>query len=158
MTREARLLSGIILITVPSIQYGGYFLLTSLMDKTSGYMDKPAAPELFSCRSRARWSYCHSLAGVSGPGGCGVASRFAVVDRTDRRSTSRNSHPRRIFLVDVVTRRHPTQRRSWTNLCRRHSACRRSSPARRGSGSVSDFRLGRRPHPSCSTSFEPLDS
>jgi hypothetical protein len=28
MTREARLLSGIILITVPTIQYGGYFLLT----------------------------------------------------------------------------------------------------------------------------------
>jgi hypothetical protein len=31
------LLSGIILITVPTIQYGGYFLLTSLMDKGSGY-------------------------------------------------------------------------------------------------------------------------
>jgi hypothetical protein len=28
MTREARLMSGIILITVPTIQYGGYFLLT----------------------------------------------------------------------------------------------------------------------------------
>jgi hypothetical protein len=27
MTREARLMSGIILITVPTIQYGGYFLL-----------------------------------------------------------------------------------------------------------------------------------
>ncbi len=41
MTREARLLGGIILTTVPSIQYGGYFLLTSLMNKTSGYMDNP---------------------------------------------------------------------------------------------------------------------
>ena len=41
MTREARLLSGIILITVPTIQYGGYFLLTSLMDKGSGYMENP---------------------------------------------------------------------------------------------------------------------
>jgi hypothetical protein len=28
MTRDARLMSGIILITVPTIQYGGYFLLT----------------------------------------------------------------------------------------------------------------------------------
>jgi len=37
MTREARLMSGIILITVPTIQYGGYFLLTSLMNKGSGY-------------------------------------------------------------------------------------------------------------------------
>jgi hypothetical protein len=38
MTREARLLSEIILITVPTIQCGGYFLLTSLMDKGSGYI------------------------------------------------------------------------------------------------------------------------
>ena len=29
MTRDARLMSGIILITGPTIQYGGYFLLTS---------------------------------------------------------------------------------------------------------------------------------
>jgi len=47
MTREARLLSGIILITVPTIQYGGYFLLTSLMDKTSGYMDNPLRQNFF---------------------------------------------------------------------------------------------------------------
>ena len=33
------MMSGIILITVPTIQYGGYFLLTSLMTKGSGYMD-----------------------------------------------------------------------------------------------------------------------
>jgi len=43
MTREAQLLRGIILVTVPSIQYGGYFLLTSLMDKSSGYMDNRCA-------------------------------------------------------------------------------------------------------------------
>jgi hypothetical protein len=47
MTREARLLSGIILITVPTIQYGGYFLLTSLIDKTSGYMDNPLRQNFF---------------------------------------------------------------------------------------------------------------
>ena len=47
MTREARLLCGIILITVPSVQYGGYFLLTSLMDKTSGYMDNPLRQNFF---------------------------------------------------------------------------------------------------------------
>ncbi len=40
MTREARLTSGIILITVPTIQYGAdMFLLTSLMNKGSGFMD-----------------------------------------------------------------------------------------------------------------------
>jgi hypothetical protein len=47
MTREARLMSGIILITVPTIQYGGYFLLTSLMHKSSGYMDNPLRQNLF---------------------------------------------------------------------------------------------------------------
>jgi hypothetical protein len=47
MTREARLLSGIILVVVPSIQYGGYFLLTSLLDKTSGYMENPLRQNFF---------------------------------------------------------------------------------------------------------------
>jgi hypothetical protein len=32
---------------VPTIQYGGYFLLTSLMDKTSGYMDNPLRQNFF---------------------------------------------------------------------------------------------------------------
>ena len=47
MTREARLLSGIILIAFPTIQYGGYFLLTSLMDKGSGYTDNPLRQNFF---------------------------------------------------------------------------------------------------------------
>src|ERR1700674_1028384 len=47
MTREARMFSGIILVTVPSIQYGGYFLLTSLMDKSSGYMDNALRQNFF---------------------------------------------------------------------------------------------------------------
>jgi hypothetical protein len=47
MTREARLMSGIILIIVPTIQYGGYFLLTSLMNKSSGYMENPLRQNFF---------------------------------------------------------------------------------------------------------------
>jgi hypothetical protein len=47
MTREARLMSGIILVTVPTIQYGGYFLLTSLMNKSSGYMENPLRQNFF---------------------------------------------------------------------------------------------------------------
>jgi hypothetical protein len=47
MTREARLISGIILLTVPTIQYGGYFLLTSLMNKSSGYMENPLRQNFF---------------------------------------------------------------------------------------------------------------
>jgi hypothetical protein len=47
MTREAKLMAGIILITVPSIQYGGYFLLTQLMNKSSGYMGNPLRQNFF---------------------------------------------------------------------------------------------------------------
>lgn len=47
MTREARIMSGIILITVPTIQYGGYFLLTSLMTKGTGYMENPLRQNFF---------------------------------------------------------------------------------------------------------------
>src|SRR5207249_7844940 len=47
MTREARMISGIILITVPTIQYGGDFLLTSLMNKGSGYMENPLRQNFF---------------------------------------------------------------------------------------------------------------
>jgi hypothetical protein len=47
MTRDAKLMSGIILLTVPTIQYGGYFLLTSLMNKSSGYMENPLRQNFF---------------------------------------------------------------------------------------------------------------
>jgi len=47
MTREARIMAGIILITVPSIQYGGYFLLTSLRDRSSHYMDNALRQNFF---------------------------------------------------------------------------------------------------------------
>jgi hypothetical protein len=47
MTKESSIMSGIILITIPGIQYGGYFLLTSLMNRTSGYMDNPLRQNFF---------------------------------------------------------------------------------------------------------------
>ena len=47
MTRDAKLMSGITLIIVPTIQYGGYFLLTSLMNKNSGYMENPLRQNFF---------------------------------------------------------------------------------------------------------------
>jgi len=47
MTSDARLLCGILLITVPTIQYGGYFLLGMLRNRTPGYMDNPLRQNLF---------------------------------------------------------------------------------------------------------------
>jgi hypothetical protein len=48
MTREARTIAGIILLTVPTIQYGGYFLLTSLVNRSSGYMENPLRQTFFA--------------------------------------------------------------------------------------------------------------
>ena len=47
MTREARIMAGLILITVPTIQCGGYFLLTSLRDRSSHYMDNALRQNFF---------------------------------------------------------------------------------------------------------------
>lgn len=47
MTREARTMAGVILVTVPTIQYGGYFLLTSLIDRSSRYMDNALRQNFF---------------------------------------------------------------------------------------------------------------
>ena len=41
MSRAARTMAGLILILVPTIQYGGYFLLKSLLGPASQYIDKP---------------------------------------------------------------------------------------------------------------------
>lgn len=46
MTRQCRLMAGLILITVPTIQYGGYFLLKSLSDPASGYIANPVREDL----------------------------------------------------------------------------------------------------------------
>ena len=48
MTRDVRMMSGITLVTVPTIQYGGYFLLSALMNKTGhnqGASGSPLIPE-----------------------------------------------------------------------------------------------------------------
>jgi hypothetical protein len=47
MTREARTMAGLILITVPTIQYGGYFLLSSLRNPGSHYMDNALRQNFF---------------------------------------------------------------------------------------------------------------
>src|SRR2546429_59689 len=47
MTREARLMSGIILITIPTIQYGGDFFFTLLLSTNRGGMGDSLRPNFF---------------------------------------------------------------------------------------------------------------
>lgn len=46
MSRAARLMSGVILILVPTIEYGGYFLLKSLSNPASGYVANSVREDL----------------------------------------------------------------------------------------------------------------
>ena len=46
MTRATRLMAAIILILVPTIEYGGVFLLKSLSNPASGYLANPMREDL----------------------------------------------------------------------------------------------------------------
>lgn len=47
LSNSTRVISGIILITVPSIEYGGWFLLRMLKMSEPGYVDNPLRQNLF---------------------------------------------------------------------------------------------------------------
>ena len=47
ISNETRLMCGIILITVPTIEYGGAFLLKMLRTGEAGYLDNPIRQNLF---------------------------------------------------------------------------------------------------------------
>lgn len=47
MSRATRVMAGLILISIPTIAFGGYFLLTSLMDKSSGYSANALRQDFF---------------------------------------------------------------------------------------------------------------
>jgi hypothetical protein len=47
MTQESRRLAGILLIVLPTVEYGGYFLLTQIITPRSGYVDNPLRQNLF---------------------------------------------------------------------------------------------------------------
>jgi hypothetical protein len=56
MSRESRLLAGIVLVTVPSVMFGGVALLNHLVGRVPGYVDNPLRHGL--------WRAGHAHAGV----------------------------------------------------------------------------------------------
>ena len=109
MTREARMVSGIVLITVPTIQYGGYFLLTSLMNKGSGYMENPAATEFFPRRARSRRCDRDPVADLSNAGGRGRSADVPALVRPSWSAAVRDSHFGGVLLLDAAADRHSSQ-------------------------------------------------
>lgn len=124
MTREARLMSGIILITVPTIQYGGYFLLTSLMNKNSGYMDNPLRQNFF----RAGHAHagvivllsliCQMLADS------GNTTHFAPLAGSSRSALGCNPDFGRILLFRASPDCNSTKRSGFSDLSWRSDSCR----------------------------------
>jgi len=59
MNRDARLMSGILLVTVPTIQYGGYFLLRLYSGQMPGVKPSALQTSFFRAgmRMRARWCW-----------------------------------------------------------------------------------------------------
>src|SRR6266852_3781439 len=56
MSRESRLLAGILLVVLPTVMYGGMSLLSFLIGNTPGYNDNPLRHDL--------WRAGHAHAGV----------------------------------------------------------------------------------------------
>ena len=47
MSRESRMLAGVLLVTVPTVMFGGLTLLSQLVGKAPGYFDNPLRQDLF---------------------------------------------------------------------------------------------------------------
>lgn len=47
ISKESRQLAGILLVVLPTVIYGGYFLLTQLITPNSAYMENPLRQNLF---------------------------------------------------------------------------------------------------------------
>ena len=57
INHESRRVAGIVLLILPTVLYGGYFLLTQLINPYSGYMQNPLRQHLF----RAGHAYARFL-------------------------------------------------------------------------------------------------
>jgi hypothetical protein len=104
MTSPARFISGIILITVPTIQYGGYFLLTSLMNRTSAYMDNALRQNFFRA-GHAHAGDSNSLVDLLVAGLFFGPTLVARVVRADRRADLGDSLLSRVLRLDRSTGR-----------------------------------------------------
>ena len=56
MSRESRLLAGVLLVTIPSVMFGGMTLLSMLAGRATGYVDNPFRQDM--------WRAGHAHAGV----------------------------------------------------------------------------------------------
>src|SRR5438552_14756895 len=108
MTREARMMSGIILITVPTIQYGGYF--ADLADeKGQRIYGEPTASEFFPRRARPRRCDRDPVAGLPDARGRTRSADVPALVRPSWSAAVRDSHFGGVLLLDAAADRHSSQ-------------------------------------------------
>jgi hypothetical protein len=117
MSPETRTIAGVTLLTVPSIQYGGYFLLKSLMDRGSAYMDNPLRQNFFggSCLCRR---FRASVAGLPDVGGLGHFAAGTSLAGKARSPCLRDLPALGILCLGRSAKRHRTQSRGVVDLFR----------------------------------------
>lgn len=123
MTRDSSLMSGIILITVTTIQYGRYFLLTSLMSKRSGYMENPPRQNFFRAGHAHARRQRDSFAGLSNPSGLGGATLSACLVCAHWSAFVGDSHIGRILLLAAAAGGYQAQRSGKIHLRGRSHSC-----------------------------------
>lgn len=126
MTREARLMSGIILITVPTIQYGGIFSADLVDEQEQRVYGEPASTEFLSRWARPRRRDRDSLAHLPDARGRGSAARAALMVCPHRSAALGDPHFGGVFLFGATANCHSSEWCRVSDLCRgTHSRNRR---------------------------------
>jgi hypothetical protein len=136
-------ISGIILITVPTIQYGGYFLLTSLMNKSSGYMENLLRQNFLPRRARPRRRDRDPVSDLPDARGRGSSSSAYALVRSNRSTTVCDSLFGGVLFLGAAADRHSSE---WSGLLdlrwSAHSRCCSDNTRHRlAQGSASELAL-----------------
>ena len=116
MTREAKTMAEIILLTIPTIQYGGYFLLTSLVNRNSPLHGECVTSEFLPRRSRPRGGICDPFALVSNICGCSHPAAIMALARAYRRTDRSHPDSGGILLIDDFSGGDRTKRADIADL------------------------------------------
>ena len=117
MTREARLMSGIILITVPSIPVRWIFFADLVDEQEQRVHGEPIETEFLSRRARPRRCDRDSLAHLPDACGRGSAAPAPRLVRSNRSTTRCNSYFGGVLLLGATANRHASGWCCLSDLC-----------------------------------------
>ena len=109
ISNVTKLLCGVILITVPTIEFGGVFLLKMLRTREVGYMDNPIRQNLFSGGTRTCGCDCDSVTCLPDAGGFDRTSHPARLDRPHRRPSRCHIDPSGLLSLRGIAARRAAE-------------------------------------------------